>query len=128
MTIELANLSEHDQDRITKLIAGGELLPVMNNTKWAELIGEMRSAPDVKPQFRLRSVFSTTDHVTNWDGEWQYHIQPVQEIEWVELRANSQDWLISILSKYSIPFSIENGFIRVWGYTRPGTQPNWRGA
>jgi len=128
MTIQLVNLSEKDNKHLSRLIARGEILPVMNNTKWSELIGEMREAGEMQPQFRLHSVLAPLEFVTNWDGDWHYHIQPIKEIEWLDLRAESQDWIFSTLAKHSIPYSIEDGLVRIWGYTRSGAQPNWHVA
>lgn len=63
--------------------------------------------------------------LAGWDRDWHNHIHPVAEIEWIELRAVSLDWLLSTLRKYNLPFSLEEGTPCVWGYTRPGTQPLW---
>lgn len=119
-------LNDKDAKRLANSLARGELIPVLNNTKWAELIGEMRNGKEMKPQFRTRSVFAPSGFVTDWDGEWYHHIHPVAELEWVEIRAASPDWLLEVLRKHGIPFSDEGGFIRVWGYTRPGVQPFWK--
>jgi hypothetical protein len=94
----------------------------LNDTKWAELIAEMQPENEMRPQFRARSVFAPPRYVTDWDGEWHYHIHPVTEIEWVELRADSEEWLMDVLKRHNIPYSVELGTVRVWGYTRPGTQ------
>lgn len=119
----LPPLGDSDAHRLSRLISDGHLIPVLNNTKWAELIEEMLDAGAMKPQFRTRSVFAPSGFVTEWDGEWYHHIHPVAELEWVELRAVSSEWLIATLRKHSIPFSEEQGVPRVWGYTRPGPQP-----
>ena len=121
----LPPLNEMDSAKLSRLLASGQLFPVLNNTKWTELIEEMLTAKNMSPQFRTRSVFAPPEFVTEWDGEWYYHIHPVAELEWVELRAKSLDWLLGVLKKHSIPYSIEEGILRVWGYTRPGKQPCW---
>lgn len=123
---KLPPLNERDASRLSKLVAGGHLIPVLNNTKWAELVAEMANAKDMNPQFRTRSVFASPGFVSEWDGEWHYHIHPVAELEWMELRAVSAEWLLATLRRHNIPFSEENGVLRVWGYTRPGAQPCWR--
>jgi len=122
---KLPFLNAQDALKLRKLIEGGELIPLLNNTKWSELISEMINAPEMNPQFRTRSVFAPPDFVTDWDGEWFYHIHPVAEIEWIDLQSNSNDWLLATLKKHNIPCSGEQGALRVWGYTRPGTQPCW---
>ncbi|WP_367619321.1 DUF6678 family protein [Paraburkholderia sp. SEWSISQ10-3 4] len=109
------------------MLSRGELYPVMNHTKWAELRAAMLSASrEMALQFRGRSVFAPPGFCTEWDGEFYYHLQPVADLEWIELRSKSEVWLRDTLRRWSIPYSVEAGVIRVWGYTRPGTQPQWQ--
>ncbi|MBJ7311117.1 DUF6678 family protein [Rugamonas sp. CCM 8940] len=113
--------------RLTGMIKRGELYPILNNTKWAELRSEMLTAPrEQARRFRARSVFAAPDFYTNWDGEFYYHIHPVADIEWLELKSTSQEWLRKTLRGHNIPYSVEDGVVRVWGYTRPGPQPEWQ--
>jgi hypothetical protein len=121
----LPELNESTKAKIQKLLTDGKIFSVMNNTKWTELIKEMLASPEMKPAFRLRSILASSDYCTDWDRDWHYHIHPVAEVEWIELRSTSSDWLVSTLRKHSIPFSLEDGVPRVWGYTRPGVQPLW---
>ncbi|RYF83625.1 MAG: hypothetical protein EOO29_02715 [Comamonadaceae bacterium] len=122
----MPRLSEADMRRLTGMVKRGELHPVLNHTKWAELRTEMLAAPaEQRPQFRARSVFAPPDFCTDWDGEFYYHAQPVADLEWMELRATSSDWLRDELRRHSIRYSLEAGAVRVWGYTRPGPQPEW---
>ncbi|MBK5410820.1 hypothetical protein JFU58_20025 [Pseudomonas sp. TH34] len=122
---QLPELDEVTKAKIRRLLTAGMIFPVMNNTKWAELIKAMINAPQMKPEFRLHSVLAPSDYCTDWDREWHYHIHPVEEIEWIELKAVSLDWLLSTLRKHNLPFSLEDGVPRVWGYTRPSMQPLW---
>lgn len=122
----LPQLTDVDLRRLKKLLADGQLLPVLNDTKWSELIAEMLNGREMQPQFRTRSVFATERYVSDWDGEWYHHTHPVAELEWIELRARSEEWLFKVLRMHGIPFSIEDGIVRVWGYTRPGRQPCWQ--
>ncbi|MEO4016368.1 MULTISPECIES: DUF6678 family protein [Pseudomonas] len=122
---QLPEPDEIAKAKIRKLLSDDMILPVMNNTKWAELIEAMLSAPEMSPEFRLHSTLAPSDYCTGWDRDWHYHIHPVAEIEWIELRAVSLDWLLSTLRKYNLPFSLEEGTPCVWGYTRPGIQPLW---
>lgn len=119
--------TEEEQRRLAGMVKRGELHPALNHTKWAELRSEMLSAPvELAPSFRARSVFAPPDFCTEWDGEFYYHIHPVADIEWMELKAASTTWLCSALRRHNIPYSIEAGVVRVWGYTRPGAQPEWQ--
>ena len=128
MNVYLGKPEENERLKLARLMASGDLIPVMNDTKWRELVAELRACPELKPQFRKKDVFAVDGYVSNWDGEFHYHIHPVETIEWLELRSGSPSWLSSCLSKHSIPFSLEGGTPRVWGYTRPGQQPVWHVA
>ncbi|WP_154660621.1 DUF6678 family protein [Pseudomonas cremoricolorata] len=123
---QLPEPEEAAKKTIRRLLTAGSIYPVMNNTKWAELIQAMLDAPHMNPAFRLRGILAPRDHCTGWDREWHYHIHPVAEIEWLEIQAGSLDWLLSTLRKHHIPFSLEAGIPRVWGYTKPGMQPLWQ--
>lgn len=75
-------------NRLTGMAKRGELYPILNNTKWAELRSEMLAAPwEQEPKFRARSVFAAPDFYPGWDGDFYYHIHPVADIEWLELKA-----------------------------------------
>lgn len=124
---QLPQLDEISRIKLKKLLAMRGMVPVMNNTKWAKLINTMLHSPEMVPQFKLRSVLASSDHVMDWDGEWYYHIHPVAEIEWIDLKALSCAWLESTLRQYSIPYSIEAESFRVWGYVKPDSSPNWVG-
>jgi hypothetical protein len=128
MNIFLGKPEENERHKLARLVACGDLIPVMNDTKWRELLAELRARAEFSPQFRTKDVFSDAGYVSKWDGEFHYHIHPVETIEWLELRSSSPTWLSSCLTRHSIPFSLEGGTLRVWGYTRPGQQPIWHVA
>ncbi len=113
--------------RLSSTAQSGELHPILNHTKWAELRAKMLAAPPGQsPVFRARSVFAPPGFCTEWDGEFYYHVHPVADLEWMELKASSPEWLRDALRRHGIPFSMEDGVVRVWGYTPPGRQPELR--
>ena len=128
MNIFLGEPEEKKRHALAKLVANGDLIPVMNNTKWRELLAELRAGAEFNPKFRLKDVFAVDGYISEWDGEFYHHIHPVQTIEWLELRSTSSNWLFSCLTKHSIPFSLEGSTPRIWGYTRLGQQPMWHVA
>ncbi len=124
---EMPRPDENEIRRLTGMVKRGELYPTLNHTKWAELRSEMLAAPvEQDPKFRVRSVFAPPGFCTGWEGEFYYRIHPVADIEWLELKARSQEWLRNKLRAHNIPYSVEDGVVRVWGYTRPGPQPEWQ--
>src|SRR5476651_2757217 len=84
---QLPELDEVTKAKIRRLLTAGMIFPVMNNTKWAELIKAMINAPQMKPEFRLHSAFAPSDYCTDWDREWHYHIHPVNR--WRDWAATS---------------------------------------
>ena len=85
----------------------------------------LEAAPGMNPEFGVRSVIAPVSFVAKWDRECYHHIHPVAEIEWLELRAGSTEWLVSILENQQIPYSLEGGLPRVWRYIRPNSQLRW---
>ncbi|WP_217997333.1 DUF6678 family protein, partial [Pseudomonas syringae group genomosp. 3] len=66
---QLPELDEITKAKIRRLLTAGIIFPVMNNTKWAELINAMINAPQMKPEFRLRSTLAPIDYRSDWDRE-----------------------------------------------------------
>ncbi|MCE6976547.1 hypothetical protein EI534_03710 [Pseudomonas frederiksbergensis] len=71
----------------------------------------------------MHSTLAPSDYCTGWDRDWHYHIHPVAEIEWVELRAVSLSWLLYTLRKHNLPF-----FYRGWSATCLGLYKTWHPA
>ncbi|WP_372588171.1 DUF6678 family protein [Acidovorax sp. BLS4] len=57
---------------------------------------------------------------------WNAQKQNKPENHVVDAAAPMTQWLQEVLKHHRIPYSVEAGVIRVWGYTRPGPQPDWR--
>lgn len=75
-----------------------------------------------------------------WDGDFPWHVPTPEFIEWLEfdpvvrtprgrLVADDCEDFTQLLSQAlldaRIPFSIEDGALRIWGYMRPGVSPNF---
>jgi hypothetical protein len=125
-----------------------ELRSVMNDTKWRELIGAMRQLQDRGwlLQHHAKDVRGPWPSPRGWDGEWYYHLYPWKDLEWVDIKCSHREGppykgpiplsdeeqrsvsaeIRATLKENSIPFSIEGGLVRVWGYTRPGVNPEWQ--
>ena len=135
-------LSDDERRRHRALLEREQLASVMNDTNWAELASAML-AFDPLPDWRCKEISAAAPGP--WDAEWCYHIRPFHTIEWLEIgfvhpkpaargtpaklvasaRADAEERLRATLSALGVPYSIENGLVRVWGYTRPGAQPTW---
>ena len=132
------------QSKVNSYVERNQLTSVMNNTQWEELISSMMEIEEFIPQHRLKSIFSD-EYVTPWDGEFYYHLRPFEELEWIEIRAelkrgerhigseslsakektSALKKFREVLLKCKVPFSLEKGHFRIWGYLRKGTSPAW---
>ena len=115
-----------------------QLASVLNDTKW-EAIANAMGAFRPSPNWRCKEI--SASEPGDWDGDWCYHIRPFHTIEWLEIGfvpgryppppltasewADAEERLRATLSALGVPFSLERGIVRVWGYTRPGAQPIW---
>lgn len=54
-----------------------------NDTKWDELIDEMRTRTGWRPRYRCKRI---DESPWRWDGEWFYHLPfPLLSVEWLDL-------------------------------------------
>ena len=129
-----------DRERIRRYIQRERLTSVMSDAKWRRLVGVIDRLP-FGVKFRRQDVREPAREHTGWDGD-RCHVLggDFASIEWLELsgrwelprgrlvapevRDHSAE-LRRALQAANVPFSIENGNIRVWGYTRPGRSPLW---
>ena len=139
-------LSDDERHRHAALLERERLASVMNDTKWEELTAAMQAFQPL-PDWRCKEISASGPG--RWNAEWYYHVRPFHTIEWLEIgfinpkpapdgsapvhltpaeRADAEARLRATLSALGVPFSLENGLTRVWGYTRPGAQPVWAGS
>ncbi len=66
--------------RLAGMVKRGELHPVLNQTKWAELQAEMLAATsEQRPPFRARSVFAPPSLCAERDVEFYHHRHPLSQ-------------------------------------------------
>ena len=123
----LPKLPQVEAAKLARLIREEQIYSVMNNTKWSELLNDILTLPPLeRPSLRMRSVFAPAGFITDWGQSWDYDLCPVEDLEWIDMLPDSRNLLTSILAKHNIPYSIEGNLVRVWGYVRPGTYPDWQ--
>jgi hypothetical protein len=103
------------------------MVPVMNNTKWADLRVGMHELGELSPRFRVRNLRS--GGISVWDREWFYHFfGRHEEDEWVEVEVTSvaqHDAVLRLLRSVHVPgIKTENGF-KIYGYVVSGTQVDY---
>lgn len=113
----------------------------MNKTKWKELADAFTDHAEFQPNVRFKYLrdddampgFSFPDWEWVRKGissciEWM-DIDPIRKEHCGRLLPDSEtdfsNFVVSVLAKYQIPYSIENGVYRVWGYTQANNQPNF---
>jgi hypothetical protein len=128
------------RDRLRRHIQREQLASVMNDTKWERLIAVIDSL-SFEVRFRCQDVRAPLAQQGGWDSD-RYHVLggDLVAIEWLEISARVEIHrgqliapevqersaeLRKALAAANVPFSIENGNVRVWGYTRPGRSPQW---
>ena len=128
-----------DRERLRRYIHREQLASVMNNSKWRRLVAVLEGFP-VKCTFRRKDVRESMLKESRWDGDF-YHVFSGgwASIEWIEINARRgqlvppdvDDRTIEFrkaLRDANIPYTIEDGETRVWGYTRPGQTLQWESA
>jgi hypothetical protein len=129
--------------KLRKLIAAQGLIGLANDTKWNELLTEMRGIPDEKwcPSFRFRCVDS--EFISQWDGEWWHHLPfPFISVLWIELSYHEEIHrgrllapevidhsaeVSSLLESIGLDYEKGTNAFRVFGYAprdRKGFEPN----
>lgn len=131
-----------DAEGLRRRIARGQFTSVMNNTKWRELLDLLKCFEGAL-RFRRKDVGEPDPALDAWCGELCHELGGWQAIEWIEIDAREvvprgqlldpeirdrTTVLKSTLAESGIPFSVEDGQVRVWGYVAPGSSPSWERA
>lgn len=138
-----SNLTPEQQihkERLRRYITRERLASCMNDSKWRAAISAVGSVAGYRARFRVRMVTDQNESPDQWDGSFPWHIPTPASIEWLELDPvvrtprgqliddackDFTELLSQALLQARIPFSIEAGMLRIWGYIRPGTSPNF---
>lgn len=99
------------------------MVPVMNDTKWAELRAAMHALGDARPRWRTRIVGSGVE--SGWDREWFHHVGEggYADIEWVEIgvaNADQASIVLAALRAIHLPGVRTDAGFKVFGYLPVG--------
>ncbi|SIT79350.1 DUF6678 family protein [Pontibacter indicus] len=109
------------------------LVPIMNQTKWRELIGAMCALPQLNPQVRIK--YLQEDNPSGFAPIWWEQLEQtgLKNIEWLQIKAiqdisvgllspslqtDYTDLIQEVLDRYSIPYTVEGDLFRITGYQR----------
>ncbi|QPB83500.1 hypothetical protein CWC22_011075 [Pseudoalteromonas rubra] len=103
--------NKKDVKEAKRIIAVKQLVGAANNTKWNELISEMRELPN-PPCYRTKVV---NGYISEWDSEWYYHLPfPLLCVEWIDIDLSEK--VLSLVQRIGFEFEVTDSFVRVWGY------------
>lgn len=119
-------------NELQKQISKSGLTSCMNNTKWRELVSEITKDKNYNPSVNIKSVFDTESN-RPFSPVWWEEVEHdgFDYIEWLEInpvkiefigrlvdpkKEDYSEFILAGLNKYFIPYEINNGIIRVYGY------------
>jgi hypothetical protein len=136
---------QQDRQRLRAYIAREQLGSVMNDTKWERLLDALEPLYGFL-EFRRKDVReSRTEASSRWNGDMYEVFGRWENIEWLEIRADRcaryegalpptlppikaedhTDDMLEALRAAGVPYERTEEGVRIWGYLRPGTSPNW---
>ncbi|WP_125784677.1 DUF6678 family protein [Pseudoalteromonas rubra] len=124
-----ASSNEKIKEEARRFIYERNLVGAANNTKWNELISEIREWKPWQPSYRSKWV---NGYISYWDTEWYYHLPfPFVGVQWLDIGTHQEvmtgqlieneiidhsEKIINLLDNIGFSFAISDDFIRVWGY------------
>lgn len=117
-----------------------QLSSVMNQAKWCELEKALNGSEDFIPYVRYKLIYDENPNAGFTAVWWHELLEIAETIEWLEVDPFKREWLGRLvadrvtdfsdvvsaqLAQYSIPYSIENGMFRIWGYLRRDESPKF---
>ena len=134
----MAHEQRTDEDRLVAYVARHGLVSAMNDTKWREVVDCLLRVPGFHAEFRVRCVRDPLDSTPHRNRSFPWHIPTFKHIEWLDIdpivrshagaadRGHGEDFsdrLLAVLKAIPVPISFEQGYVRIWGYYRPGVTP-----
>lgn len=122
-----------------RFIAQEGLSGVLNNTKWQELFTALEPIQG-KLEFFRKDVNEKEKIPPYWDSDIYHVFAGWSHIEWLCIRAlvsiprgallkpKIEDHTLELLAAVrstGIPYTKTSDGIKIWGYLRPGSSPQW---
>lgn len=114
-----------------------QLVSVMNSTKWKELCSAFEVNNGINPNVRYKRIDS--NDIYGFSPVWWDEIfEESPAIEWLDfdlVKRNFRGHLVSdkeidiseeiykVMKMFKIPYSIEQSYLRVWGYINKNDHP-----
>ncbi len=125
------------RESLEKYIFENQLSSCMNNTKWTELILEITKNKNFIPSVNIKYLFDSENNGL-YSPVWWEEVERdgFNLIEWLEINPiktthigrlvkpkteDFSDFIENGLKKHSIPFELNDGIFKVYGYRRKTT-------
>lgn len=124
---------------ILKMIDDRNLVSAMNNTKWKRLAQAITTDREFEPFASVKDLDEAES-----DGfsllDWKFSEFNPALIEWVDIdpikrkrvgglipdiETDVSSYVLAALKTSNVPYSIEDGMYRVWGYYDPASAPSF---
>ena len=124
-----------EREKLKRAAIGRGLVGLANDTKWDELLAEMRPRAAGRQEWRFSYRYKcVTGYLhAEWDVEWFYHLPfPLMSVEWMDIwylqylrehRLPPRDytidhspWLEDVLRRIGLEYQKGQVMIRVFGY------------
>jgi len=124
---------------ILKMIDERSLVSAMNRTKWERLAQAITQESELEPTVRMQELgeeepsgFSLLD--------WKFSEFNPALVEWIDIdpikrkragglvpdiETDVSAYILDALKNSNVPYSMEDGMYRVWGYYEPASAPNF---
>ncbi len=116
-----------------------KITSVLSDTKWDRLFEALKEI-EYTLDFRRKDLDRLEPDDIFWESEIEYIFGLWQKIEWLDIRAklayskgvlldeviqDNTHLLIKAIKKSGAPYCLSEEGVRIWGYLRPGINPEW---
>ena len=116
---------------LQKEIQEKQLVSVLNNTKWGELVKKIEQLGALGPKCSIHYFFDSGSPYGFSYIRWQEFLQDSEYVQYLLLQCEKDipelrfESLKQILKDIHIPFSLDGENIKIWGYYSPSERPDF---
>lgn len=123
--------------KLLKIRNERQLVSVMNSTKWKALCNAFEVEKGINPNVRYKRIDS--NDIYGFGPVWWNEIfEESPAIEWLDFELVRREFrghlipdkeidfseeIFSVMARFNIPYSIEQSYLRIWGYLNQNERP-----
>lgn len=113
------------KQKLKSYIDREQIVSVLNDTKWQRLYDQLSAMDNYYIDFKRKDLDGEVPQ--EWQGDLHEQLGLWHKIEWLEIATdnNHTKELHSAIQCSGVPYTIEQGVYRIWGYLRQGVSPAW---